>query len=104
MKKFKPVDGAHLFCLIERSGNEISRMLTNIEAIGGNILTSQSDQRQTKVFGRDLIDTVPPLISQSPFENVRLNLPVSTYHHEIVQLINENQVVLISGETGSLIL
>lgn len=46
--------------------------------------------------------TVPPAINLLPeFSEVRKNLPIFEYRSSIVSTIQSNQVIVVSGETGS---
>lgn len=45
--------------------------------------------------------TVPPNYQNSSLQNVRRKLPVYEHRENILHTINNNQVVVISGETGS---
>lgn len=46
--------------------------------------------------------TVPPLVQVTPeFKAIRENLPIYQYRNDISTAIKTNQVVVISGETGS---
>ena len=47
------------------------------------------------------VPQVPPARSASDLESFRQTLPVYNMKEEIVKVINENKVLLISGETGS---
>lgn len=102
--KYIPVDDALIFCLSERSDDLISNVLANIniQPVSEIEMATQDEQTQTRHFGRNFIDSVPHS-SQLPLENVQPNLPVVDYKNEILQKINANQVLLISGETGVLI-
>ena len=47
------------------------------------------------------VPQVPPSRSASDLESFRQTLPVYNMKDEIVKALNENKVLLISGETGS---
>ena len=47
------------------------------------------------------VPQVPPARVASDLESFRQTLPVYNMRDEIVKAINENKVILLSGETGS---
>ena len=47
------------------------------------------------------VPQVPPARGASDLESFRQTLPVYNMRDEIVKAINENKVILLSGETGS---
>ena len=47
------------------------------------------------------VPQVPPTRTPSDLEAFRQTLPVYNMKDEIVKAINENKVILLSGETGS---
>ena len=47
------------------------------------------------------VPQVPPARGASDLESFRQTLPVYNMKDEIVKAINENKVILLSGETGS---
>ncbi|XP_073408067.1 3'-5' RNA helicase YTHDC2 isoform X2 [Dendrobates tinctorius] len=70
----------------------------------GNVFSLEAESRETiKSSGRlnNGIPQVPVRRGESDFDSFRQSLPVFEKQEEIVQIIKENKVVLIVGETGS---
>ncbi|KAM4050942.1 3'-5' RNA helicase YTHDC2 isoform 2-T5 [Anomaloglossus baeobatrachus] len=70
----------------------------------GNISALEAESREmSKTSGRlnNGIPQVPMRRGDSDFDSFRQSLPVYEKREEIVQIIKENKVVLIVGETGS---
>ncbi|XP_034047713.1 3'-5' RNA helicase YTHDC2 [Thalassophryne amazonica] len=59
------------------------------------------DKNRTRGRLNNGIPLVPPMRTPSELDSFRRSLPVHERREEIVQLIKENKVVLIVGETGS---
>ena len=47
------------------------------------------------------VPQIPPKRSDSPLAAFQENLPIYRYSADISQIVDNNQVVLIAGETGS---
>ena len=47
------------------------------------------------------IPQIPPLKGSSDLQHFTKTLPINQYKEDILKMIKENQVCLISGETGS---
>ncbi|KAG8598146.1 hypothetical protein GDO81_002511 [Engystomops pustulosus] len=70
----------------------------------GNVLAVEAESREmNKTSGRlsNGIPQVPVKRGESDFDSFRQSLPVYEKQEEIVQIIKDNKVVLIVGETGS---
>ncbi|XP_038625680.1 3'-5' RNA helicase YTHDC2 isoform X2 [Tachyglossus aculeatus] len=70
----------------------------------GNIFTIETENREmSKTSGRlnTGIPQVPGKREESEFDSFRYSLPVFEKQQEIVQMIRDNRVTLIVGETGS---
>ncbi|XP_068740703.1 3'-5' RNA helicase YTHDC2-like isoform X2 [Montipora capricornis] len=64
---------------------------------------SGRSSRENKVVGKLNNNTpaVPPVVKENELSSFRKSLPIHELREEILKLISENQVLLISGETGS---
>ncbi|XP_073514156.1 3'-5' RNA helicase YTHDC2-like isoform X3 [Phyllobates terribilis] len=70
----------------------------------GNVFLLETESREmNKTSGRlnNGIPQVPVRRGESDFDSFRQSLPVFEKQEEVVQIIKENKVVLIVGETGS---
>ncbi|XP_073533333.1 3'-5' RNA helicase YTHDC2 isoform X2 [Phyllobates terribilis] len=70
----------------------------------GNVFSLETESREmNKTSGRlnNGIPQVPVRRGESEFDSFRQSLPVFEKQEEVVQIIKENKVVLIVGETGS---
>ncbi|XP_078688329.1 3'-5' RNA helicase YTHDC2-like isoform X2 [Branchiostoma floridae x Branchiostoma belcheri] len=95
----------HTHTLLQRfpiTGRERQELMPRTErGIGEG--HSREGNRASGLNGRlnNGIQQVPPSRGQSEFDNFRRTLPVAVLQEVIVKTVNENQVVLIAGETGS---
>ncbi|KAG9487928.1 hypothetical protein GDO78_007629 [Eleutherodactylus coqui] len=108
---------AHMSCCLVQNAKHAMRSLiqrfpvTNKERTEllpkterGNIFALEAESREmSKTSGRlsNGIPQVPVKRGDSDFDTFRQSLPVFEKHEEIVQIIKDNKVVLIVGETGS---
>ncbi|CAH1253699.1 YTHDC2 [Branchiostoma lanceolatum] len=95
----------HTHTLLQRfpiTGRERQELMPRTErGIGEG--HSRDGNRATGLNGRlnNGIQQVPPPRTQSDYDNFRRTLPVAVLQEVIVKTVNENQVVLVAGETGS---
>lgn len=89
--------------LSESSTDAISDLLTN-HPIGAmqreNTIEYEGHVNLELMFHSRIQITVPPPNDDSSFQGVRKKLPVYTYRSHILEAINKNQVIIISGKTG----
>lgn len=71
--------------------------------LSGDVLLPDNTLDKNRASGRlnKGIPVVPPQRSPSELDAFRRSLPVREHEREILQLIRENRVVLVVGETGS---
>ncbi|XP_029204296.2 3'-5' RNA helicase YTHDC2-like [Acropora millepora] len=64
---------------------------------------SGRSSRENKVVGKlnNNMPAIPPVAKPNEFSSIRKSLPIYELREQILKLISENQVILISGETGS---
>lgn len=62
---------------------------------------TKSSFRMNSSFPINRVITVPPINVNETVKKERQNLPIYSHRNEIIHMINNNEVVLISGSTGS---
>lgn len=102
--KYWAVDGVTHFFLSENSSDSIEQVLTNLGPTNENVLPNV--EPIYFIESSDVVPTIPPFVTHdigpSQIQTFRERLPIFDYRHNILNAINLNQVVVISGETGLL--
>lgn len=96
----------NLLKLAPNSQEHIARLLEQYPRADGEnaeILLTETAPRSAAAFdapsnGKRFVRNT--LANENPLKEVREKLPIFAYRQEILKLINENQVVILSGATG----
>ncbi|XP_045156414.2 3'-5' RNA helicase YTHDC2-like [Mercenaria mercenaria] len=102
------------FQLVRNSRYQIGNMLQRFPVTSKERqeLLPNTDKSQVNEVSKELactatgrlnngIPQIPPVKGRSDLQNFTKSLPINQYKEEILGMIRENQVCLISGETGS---
>lgn len=97
-KKLDETDSIPQVCLSENASDAILSVM-NIE--NESIISENSQTRLCKLNDKNNIPTVPPIAHPLlEIQRFREALPAHNFRGDILRAINENQVIVISGETG----
>lgn len=103
-------DPSNLLKLAPNSQEYIAKLLEQYpRSIGNNaeIILTETAPLSAEAFDTLSNEQCAPkrfvpntLANENPFKEVREKLPIFSYRQEILKLINENQVIILSGSTG----